>query len=131
MADHLNNAVNIDLRSWEDAGARRAGIRRPGSDDAASGTCRLLRMNPVDLDPAAAIEEAAAAARTRAHDDELRRRALHRYATIDDPDPAGLARQRYLERYFTEPGFLDDLYAEGVAGILAGLDAEQHAAVRD
>jgi RecQ family ATP-dependent DNA helicase len=131
LSAHLFNAVDLDPRRWEEAGARRAGVRRPGSDDAAGGTCRLLRMNPDDLDPAAAIEEAAAAARTRAHDDELRRRALHRYATIDDPDPAGLARQRYLERYFTEPGFLDDLDAEGVAGILAGLDAEQHAAVRD
>src|SRR5690606_28427005 len=131
LSAHLFNAVDLDPRRWEEAGARRAGVRRPGSDDAAGGTCRLLRPNPDDLDPAAAIGEAAAAARTRAHDDELRRRALHRYATIDDPDPAGLARQRYLERYFTEPGFLDDLDAEGVAGILAGLDAEQHAAVRD
>ncbi|MFZ6005764.1 MAG: RecQ family ATP-dependent DNA helicase [Actinomycetota bacterium] len=118
VSGHLFNAISLDQRRWED----------PDSPH----LCQVIDLQ-TDLDPAEAIAAATAAARVRGHGDELRRRALHTYATlpIEDPtDPeAGLIYQQFLERYFTDPMFLADLEARDADALLEDLDVEQRAGV--
>ena len=102
--------------------------RTPGRS--AARTFRLLQLADI-ADTSAALDAAEAAVRIRLERDQLRRMALEAYADLQSTDDeAHDVRQGFLERYFTDPTFLDDLRSVRVdRDIYSGLDDDQRQAV--
>lgn len=109
---HLFNAISLDPQGWQHERRTRA---------------RVLAL-VAGVDAREALLAAEEAALARAHEADLRRQALQRYAEIQPVEGAD-AYQAFLERYFTEPDFLDVLRSADLDGLLSDLNAQQRQAV--
>lgn len=125
---HLLHCVLVDPRSWQ------TGPDRSPRRSLWAGTTRVLRLNRSD--PSGLLDLAEQRSIALAHRDLLRLDALFTYATtlaeqVAATEGTGDPYQRYLEDYFTRPGFLDDLAAGKRGALLESLDDDQVAAVID
>jgi len=117
---HLCGVASVDPRAWQGQQARRILVNAVANRD------ELLDE---------AVEQLA----NRAREQRLRLEALRRYAAIEtelddthrneeftelDRDDVDV-HQAYLERYLTEPDFLEQISAETAEDLLAGLTEQQ------
>lgn len=112
---HLLGVVSLDPQSWQDEDESVIRVVRlaPGDPDQIESKLRAAEQDAIE----------------RLQEDTRKRLALSRYAKIPwEPDIEADPYQVFLERYFTEPTFLDDLAASSAQGLLEGLNAEQRAA---
>jgi DNA helicase-2/ATP-dependent DNA helicase PcrA len=123
---HLVGAASVDLRSWEDMGSRRT------TDDDAVDVAREIAIIDVP-DRQDCLANAVVASIDRARLTRLRLETLRRYAAIEPGDDLNDrdAYQAYLERYLTEPDFLDRVAADTTASLVEHLTPRQRKIVQE
>lgn len=122
---HLIGDGSVDLRSWEDT------ANQPQQGDTQySGVVYEIQVLAVPDRPTL-LNLAVEASMGRAREIQLRLEALRRYAEIEPADDGatGDVYQEYIERYLTEPDFLERVAADTTSSLLETLTPRQRVVV--